>query len=301
MQILIDVTTQKIKRGEGASYLCRRNARNEFQRIINLTDKDPAHKESMLNIDQSLCRYKEIYPYKEDKLVLTTDYNDHKYINASWMHIFELRSFIATQGPTDITIDDFWTMCFKYNVGRIIMLCKEVEDNKIKCSKYWDKALISDIFEIKECTILPDGNDLIEEKIITIYNKKNNVTKTFPHIQFKAWPDHKIPNIQNYVPIFEKLFKFADDGRSKKENIPKILVHCSAGIGRTGVFLTLYTLCHEIQQQLKKKADDIIFNVFNCVRKLKEMRMYSVENINQYNFIYRFLEEYLNEKNIPQN
>ena len=88
MRIIIDVTNQKIKRGEGASYLCRRNARNEFQRIINLTDKDPAHKESMLNIDQSLCRYKEIYPYKEDKLVLTTDYNDHKYINASWMHIF---------------------------------------------------------------------------------------------------------------------------------------------------------------------------------------------------------------------
>ena len=113
MQILIDVTTQKIKRGEGASYLCRRNARNEFQRIINLTDKDPAHKESMLNIDQSLCRYKEIYPYKEDKLVLTTDYNDHIDINASWMHIFESHSFIATQGPNDITIDDFWTMCFK--------------------------------------------------------------------------------------------------------------------------------------------------------------------------------------------
>ena len=300
MQILIDVTTQKIKRGERASYLCRRNARNEFQRIINLTDKDPAHKESLLNIDQSLCRYKDIYPYKEDKIELKTGYNDHENINASWMHIFEIRSFIATQGPNDITIDDFWTMCFKHNVGRIIMLCKEVEDNKIKCSNYWDKSLISDIFEIKECNIL-NGNDLIEEKIITIYNKRNQKTKTFPHIQFKAWPDHKIPNIQNYVPIFERLFKFADDGRPKKENNPKILVHCSAGIGRTGVFLTLYTLCHEIQQQLQKKADDIIFNVFNCVRKLKEMRMYSVENINQYNFIYRFLEEYLNEKNIPQN
>ena len=156
MKILIKVTTQKIKRGEGASYLCRRNTRNEFQKIINLTDKDPAHKESMLKIDQNLCRYKDIYPYKDDKIVLNINYNEHEDINASWMHIFELHSFIATQGPNDITIDDFWTMCFKYNVGAIIMLCKEFEDNKKKCSNYWDKTFKSAIFEIKECTILPN-------------------------------------------------------------------------------------------------------------------------------------------------
>ena len=230
-----------------------------------------------------------------------TDYNEHENINASWIHIFEFRSFIAAQGPNDITIDDFWTMCFKFNVGRIIMLCNELEGNKKKCSNYWDQNWNSDIFQIKECTLLPNGNDLLEEKVIIIFNKKTNVTKLFSHIQFKAWPDHGIPDIQNCVPIFERLFNFAYGQRTENENYPKVLVHCSDGIGRTGVFLTLYALCHEIQQQLKEKADYIIFNVFNFVRKLKEMRMYSVENIDQYNFIYRFLEEYLNEKNIPHN
>ena len=76
------------------------------------------------------------------------------------------------------------------------------------------------------------------------------------------------------------------------------MVHCSAGIGRTGVFLTLYAICQEIKNQIEKPSSDtIIFNVFNFVRKLKEMRLFSVENINQYNFIYNFIEEYLKEKN----
>ena len=85
----------------------------------------------------------------------------------------------------------------------------------------------------------------------------------------------------------------------KKINNP-ILIHCSAGIGRTGVFLTLYAICNEIKKQINSQNSvDLIFNVFNFVRKLKEMRMFSVENINQYNFIYKFLEQYLIERNVP--
>ena len=123
-------------------------------------------------------------------------------------------------------------------------------------------------------------------------------------MQFKEWPDHSTPNIHNYVLIFEKLFKFADDAREESNNKKKInnpiLIHCSAGIGRTGVFLTLYAICNEIKKQINSENSvDLIFNVFNFVRKLKEMRMFSVENINQYNFIYKFLEQYLIERNVP--
>ena len=296
LDVLLEVTTQKIVLGEKGHYLSQRNSRNEFQKIINSTDKDTAHKKKMLDIDPKLCRYKDIYPYAHNSINIKTSYNDNEKINASWMHVFDINSFIATQGPNDETIDDFWTMCFKYKVNRIIMLCQEYEDNKKKCSNYWGQELKSNIFEIKESQIINSDN-IIEEKKITVYNKVINKTLTFPHIQFKAWPDHKIPDIQNYVPIFTRLFNFADEGRKNKDNGP-ILVHCSAGIGRTGVFLTLYGICHEIDQQIKNKNDYITFNIFNFVRKLKEMRMYSVENINQYNFIYRFLKEYLDEKNI---
>ena len=251
-----------------------------------------------MRLDANLCRYKEIYPYGYNIIKIS---NEHQYVNASFMHVLFQNAFIASQGPNDNTVDDFWLMCFEYNVARILMLCQEMEQNKKKCSNYWDQKMVSKMFENKGTEILYSDN-ILEEKIITILNKSDGKIKKFPHIQFKEWPDHTTPNIQNYVQIFQKLFDFVDktiDDKARKND--PVLVHCSAGIGRTGVFLTLYGICNEIDKQLKYQNSDVIsFNIFNFVRKLKEMRMYSVENINQYSFIYKFLEEYLKEKNIPE-
>lgn len=215
------------------------------------------------------------------------------------MHILVPYYFIASQGPKDNTIDDFWTMCFEYNVTRILMLCTEFEGDKRKCSNYWDDKMKSDLFENKgNSNIMKDNN--LEQKIIQVCNKKTGEMRKFPHLQFKDWPDHSTPNIQNYVQLFQYLFNFIDERNNdnKTKNNP-VLVHCSAGIGRTGVFLTLYGICNEINKAIQQ-GQEITFSVFNFVRKLKEMRMFSVENINQYNFIYKFLEEYLKEKNIPK-
>ena len=227
-------------------------------------------------------------------------------VNASWMNIINEKSFIASQAPNDNTLDDFWQMCFDYNVTHILMLCKEIEENKKKCSNYWSANSKFRDFFVTNCEMIELDN-IIERKRITVtcIKEKTKIPRTFEHMQFKEWPDHSTPNIHNYVMIFEKLFKFIDDARgesnNKKINNP-ILIHCSAGIGRTGVFLTLYALCNEIKKQIHSEYSDdvLIFNVFNFVRKLKEMRMFSVENINQYNFIYKFLEQYLLEKNIKQ-
>ena len=294
-----DITTQKIVKGEGAKTFTKKIVRQEFQRIIKYTDQDPAHKAKLEILDANLCRYKDIYPYKHNIIKIN---NEHKMVNASWMNIINEKSFIASQAPNDNTLDDFWQMCFDHNVTHILMLCKEFEDNKKKCSNYWNNTTIFRDFVVNNCSLL-EQDDIIERKRITVTYIKGKIKRTFEHLQFKEWPDHSTPNIHNYVLIFEKLFKFVDDAReesnNKKINNP-ILIHCSAGIGRTGVFLTLYAICNEIKKQINSETPaDIIFNVFNFVRKLKEMRMFSVENIGQYNFIYKFLEQYLIEKNIP--
>jgi protein tyrosine phosphatase len=296
IQTLIDVLTQKIVLGHGSQELNKKYIRNEYQTIINYTDRDPAHKENLIKLDISLCRYKDVYPYKKNVIKVKTP---NQFVNASYMHILVPNYFIASQGPKDNTIDDFWTMCFENNVTRILMLCKEFEEGKSKCSDYWDDKMKSELFVNKGTTIKMQNNNL-EQKLIRVENKKTGETREFPHLQFKDWPDHSTPNIQNYVQLFQYLFDFIDE--RNKDNITKnnpVLVHCSAGIGRTGVFLTLYGICNEINKAIQQ-GQEITFSVFNFVRKLKEMRLFSVENINQYNFIYKFLEEYLKEKNIPK-
>ena len=290
------MTTQKITKGSGQGEFSKKYSRNEFQTIINYTDQDPEHKKKLNKLDDNLCRYKDIYPYLNNSIHLSQ--SSHQFINASWMHIFTEKDFIASQGPNDNTVDDFLDMCFENNICGILMLCNEFEDNKKKCSNYWDQNMISSKYQFTGGQV-KHQNEVIVEKIIQIQNKSTGVQMLFPHLNFKKWPDHKTPDIENYVKLFEILFNFVDTCRTNNKNQP-FLVHCSAGIGRTGVFLTLYGICNEIIRQINyDDGDDVlIFNVFNFVRKLKEMRMFSVENINQYNFIYKFLEEYLREKNV---
>ena len=88
------------------------------------------------------------------------------------MHILVPYYFIASQGPKDNTIDDFWTMCFEYNVTRILMLCTEFEGDKKKCSNYWDENMKSDLFENIGNTNSKKDNNL-EEKIIRVEKKEN--------------------------------------------------------------------------------------------------------------------------------
>ena len=245
-------------------------------------------------MSQKLCRYQEIFPYRYNTIQVPSSPN--KQINGSWINIPYEKSFIATQGPPERCIDDFWFMCFDYNINTIIMLCNEIEEGEEKCSKYWDLKNSSNfkIINIEK----KNNNEIFTTRKINIQNLKSNNNKTysnkiFSHIQFKKWPDQKSPNIVDVLHYFEKLFEFMD---INKGNSPPV-IHCSAGVGRTGTFLVLYLLYKEILRQISTQSM-IIFNVFNLVRKLKEMRLYMVQTISQYEFIYTFIEELLNEKNI---
>ena len=133
------MTTQKITKGSGQGEFSKKYSRNEFQTIINYTDQDPEHKKKLNKLDDNLCRYKDIYPYLNNSIHLSQ--SSHQYINASWMHIFTEKDFIASQGPNDNTVDDFLDMCFENNICGILMLCNEFEDNKKKCSNYWDQNI----------------------------------------------------------------------------------------------------------------------------------------------------------------
>ena len=239
-----------------------------------------------LDLPNEFCRYSDIRTYSDNKVEINSE---HKYINASWIHLPEVKYFIATQGPLESTIQDFWEMCLSYNVKVILMLCNLKENNIEKCKNYWEANLIRyEIKKLKEYTL--EEGIIIRE--LEIKNKNYNIGNIIVQIQLTTWDDHTA-SITNYNKLI-KIIQFIDN---KKQNCPAV-VHCSAGVGRTGTFLSLYNLYHEILEQIKdKNKKEIIFSIWNLVRKLKEMRLYLVENKSQYLFLYQFVNILLKENN----
>ena len=243
--------------------------------------------------ENKFCRYSEIRTYKDNKVEINSK---NGYINASWIHIPYHKSFIATQGPLESTIGDFWEMCYSYNVKVIVMLCKLDENYKEKCANYWDTNLdnfkiekIDDTINLSHDVKIRKFKILKIEKDLQIEDKE----KVLFQIHFTCWPDHSIPDnsyneIINIINIVDKL----------KEDKP-VVVHCSAGIGRTGTFISAYNLYHEIMEQINNKSiKELKFSIMNLVRKLKEMRLYLVENQTQYNFLYQFVNLVLIKNNL---
>lgn len=234
--------------------------------------------------NNKFCRYSDIRPY-EDNLVEIKSGN--KFINASWIHMPHLYYFIAAQGPLENTIEDFLEMCINYDVQFIVMLCNLKEKDKEKCAKYWDRKFTNyEVPKRKETKVLDE--EILLRKLI-IKKDKENLGKNIDQIQFTCWDDHKGLSNQFFERII-RIIEYIDMYKNKKPNSP-IVIHCSGGVGRTGTFICLYMIYEELIEQLKNKyIIDIKFSIMNLVRKIKEMRMYSVENQDQYDSLYKFAD-----------
>ena len=239
-----------------------------------------------------LDRYSDIKPYSYNKVLIN---NGKGYINASPINIGEKENyFISTQGPKPETIEDFWTMVYENNSNVIVMLCNVMEGGRIKCENYWEKP------QMKKFSVEIQNEE--KSKMHTIRTlklkiKEKNEERIINQIHFTAWPDHGIPDIsdgkvfQDFCEINQKV-----DELNNKNN--PMIVHCSAGVGRTGTFVSMYLLEKEINEQINAKKEYIRFNIFNLVRKIKEMRMYMVQSEVQYEFIYAYVKYLLETKNI---
>ena len=259
----------------------------EFNYLKQNIDNNKAYEQRLVE-NNNFNRYSNIRPYK-DNIVQIKEGN--KYINASWIHIPKIKYFITTQGPLENTIDDFWEMFYEYNVKVIVMLCQLEENNKIKCANYWDNKNKKN-FEIGNITEF-DIEEGITLRNFDIKKPKNFFKKSVIQLHYTCWEDHKVPDEQAY----DKLIKLIEQMEYYKENSP-IIVHCSAGVGRSGTFIALYNLYCQIMQQHKDNTkNEIKFSIMNTVGQLKEMRARLVENVDQYLFLYQFVNLLLNKIN----
>uniref|UniRef100_K1PR81 protein-tyrosine-phosphatase n=1 Tax=Magallana gigas TaxID=29159 RepID=K1PR81_MAGGI len=227
-------------------------------------------------------RFKTTFPYDHSRVILTEpDKPSNDYINANYISgLEEERTYIASQGPKQSTLDDFWTMIWQENVTQIVMLTNLKEGVKVKCIQYWPGNMKQK----------HHGNIVIknvEEKQYAFYiirklsvsHKQQNKPRTVMQYHYTTWPDHGTPDPLSLVVFHSHVMRT----RTSRNKSP-ILVHCSAGIGRTGTYIALDAL-----YKAGKASGKI--NVAEYVKIMRTNRMNMVQTYEQYMTIFLALNE----------
>ena len=232
-------------------------------------------------------RYLNILPYDHNRVCIAPNAkNDSDYINASYIDSADRRNaYIATQGPTECTLEDFWQMVYEQHIQSIVMITKLKEKGADKCIQYWPTKE-TNIFGKYKVTLISASIycDYIVRKILLGNATTNKESRIIYHFQFISWPDHGVPSHPLPMLNFLKTVHLTMFRKLNTTNHP-ILVHCSAGVGRTGTFIVLDSM---LNRMLNEKDVD----VFGHVAYLRTQRMFMVQGKDQYLFIYRVLAEY---------
>lgn len=309
----------------------------EYDLIKLLTDDDN-HKESLLQLPKSLKRhnrYSDILPYKYNTVFLSSESYSNgneqtsesnvlsNYVNASYIYDtidVSKNIFISTQGPTAKSLNTFWKLIVTKGIRNILMLCNLFEDTRIKCDQYWpnskEENLIIDNITVQlleETDFLKD--QIIERKMkITINNSTNESSENEKVDHFVSqyhvicWPDHSIPNNDFCYSLIETILHLVDRNFNES-NISPVAIHCSAGVGRTGTLIAIYS-CYfilkrqldfiymkqksETEEETMKKEDSVIYlSIFTTLRKLREQRYLFVTDLCQYKMIYQFIYQWI--------
>ncbi|XP_053462739.1 receptor-type tyrosine-protein phosphatase C isoform X2 [Nycticebus coucang] len=276
--VLLETYKRKIA-DEGRLFLA------EFQSIPRVFSKFPI-KDARKSFNQNKNRYVDILPYDYNRVELSEINGDvgSNYINASYIDGFkEPKKYIAAQGPRDETVDDFWRMIWEQKATVIVMVTRCEEGNRNKCAEYWPsmeegtRAFGDVVVKINEHKRCPDY--IIQKLNVT--NKKEKATgREVTHIQFTSWPDHGVPDdphlllkLRRRVNAFSNFFS------------GPVVVHCSAGVGRTGTYIGIDAMLEGLEAENK-------VDVYGYVVKLRRQRCLMVQVEAQYILIHQALVEY---------
>nr|XP_054764205.1 receptor-type tyrosine-protein phosphatase F-like [Lytechinus pictus] len=208
------------------------------------------------------------------------------YINASYVNGYQSPDkFIAAQGPKDNTLEDFWRMIWEYDCSTIVMLTKCVEDGKDKCSQYWPNkgAIKYGRFKVKMDSVKETAEYIIRSILLSEDGKESG-ERTITQFHFLGWPDHGQPDYPSPMMCLIKRIRHLT---SKMNHRANIVVHCSAGVGRTGTYIVIDAMLDMMKHE--KQVD-----VYNFIHDIRQQRNTLVQSFVQYFFIHMaLLEEHL--------
>uniref|UniRef100_A0A672KF07 Receptor-type tyrosine-protein phosphatase C n=1 Tax=Sinocyclocheilus grahami TaxID=75366 RepID=A0A672KF07_SINGR len=254
---------------------------DEFQSIPRIFSNYTI-KEAKKQENQSKNRYVDILPYDYNRVTLSAGGEDD-YINASFIEGYqEPKKYIAAQGPKDETVCDFWQMVWEQKSSIIVMVTRCEEGNKIKCAQYWPsldrETEIFDDFVVKIRSEQHCPDYTIRHLILN--NREKASEREVTHIQFISWPDHGVPGdpclllkLRRRVNSFKNFFS------------GPVVVHCSAGVGRTGTYIGIDAMIESLEAVGR-------VDIYGYVAKLRRQRCLMVQVEAQYILIHTALIEH---------
>ncbi|XP_022779941.1 tyrosine-protein phosphatase non-receptor type 13-like isoform X3 [Stylophora pistillata] len=250
----------------------------EFKALREIKQTDGCDKgKRPANRDKN--RYRNVLPFDKTRVKLSGD-GDNDYINASHVKIpvgDDIYHYIASQGPLPNTTEDFWQMIWEQEVIVIAMVTLEIEGGKVKCHRYWPESEDQPLVFKESMSVSlqrKEDFDSFVEREFQINNLQTGETRTVSHINFTSWPDHGVPKTAVELVEFVRFMRLLADGPGP------IVVHCSAGIGRTGALITI-----DVAMGLMERES--LFDVNKIIRNLREQRQGMIQTKDQYIFCYK--------------
>ncbi|XP_062618539.1 receptor-type tyrosine-protein phosphatase kappa-like isoform X3 [Saccostrea cucullata] len=228
-------------------------------------------------------RYGNIIAYDHSRVILKPVNGDihDDYTNANFIEGYKKpKAYIAAQGPTKSTMNDIWRMVWEEKSKTVIMLTNPTETGKKKCEQYWPDAGETKEYagiKVKQVSIesLPDFS------IRTFHIQKDGENRTIKQFHYTTWPDHGVPRFGHSLLLMRQKIRAYDP----LNNGPPI-VHCSAGVGRTGTYIA-------VDVNLEEAKHEGIIDVHNFVQLMRTQRVNMVQTLEQYIFVYDVLLEAL--------
>ncbi|CAH8616102.1 unnamed protein product [Schistosoma intercalatum] len=267
------------------------------------TEQQFTWENSNLDVNKPKNRYANVIAYDHSRVVLQSIdcVPGSDYINANYIDGYRrMNAYIATQGPTPETFSDFWRMIWEQRVSIIVMMTRLEERSRVKCDQYWPsrgpESFASGLLLVKPV----DTIELAYYTIRTFHLTARGIEdecREVKHFQFTGWPDHGVPEYPIPLLLFIRrvratLAPNTNNMFQSNHNVEQapIVVHCSAGVGRTGAFIVIDIMLERLKYE--KTVD-----IYGCVKALRKQRNFMVQTEDQYIFIHSALLEVIDAGN----